>query len=41
MQGALSFWDYASCAPYVAIDMNPHVEGPDAPFVYKDLTLIL
>lgn len=21
--GALSFWDYAACAPYVKIDMNP------------------
>jgi len=25
--GALSFWDYASAAPYLKIDMNPTVNG--------------
>ena len=25
--GALSFWDYATAAPYVEIDMNPKVSG--------------
>ena len=25
--GALSFWDYATAAPYVEIDMNPKVLG--------------
>jgi selenocysteine lyase/cysteine desulfurase/tRNA(Ile)-lysidine synthase TilS/MesJ len=34
--GALAFWDYASCAPYVHIDMNPVVTGDLRPFVYKD-----
>lgn len=23
--GALSFWDYASAAPYVNIDVNPNI----------------
>ncbi|CAM9981288.1 unnamed protein product, partial [Phaeothamnion confervicola] len=34
--GALACWDYATAAPYVAIDMNPLVVGPDQPFVFKD-----
>lgn len=35
--GALAFWDYATCAPYVAVDMNPVVADPELrPFVYKD-----
>ncbi|CAK4159413.1 unnamed protein product [Aphanomyces euteiches] len=34
--GALAFWDYAACAPYVNIDMNPVVVGERRPFVYKD-----
>ena len=25
--GALSFWDYASAAPYIKMDMNPQIEG--------------
>ena len=25
--GALSFWDFASAAPYVKIDMNPVIDG--------------
>jgi selenocysteine lyase/cysteine desulfurase len=28
--GALSFWDYAAAAPYVAIDMNPETESAEA-----------
>jgi len=31
--GALAFWDYATAAPYVALDMNPVDRGPLA---YKD-----
>jgi selenocysteine lyase/cysteine desulfurase len=32
--GALSFWDYAGAAPYVAIDMNPsNAKGKDAVFI--------
>ena len=34
--GALSFWDYASAAPYVNIDMNPKVPGDPASLCYKD-----
>lgn len=34
--GALAVWDYATCAPYVAIDMNPVVTDERRPFVYKD-----
>ncbi|ETN23383.1 hypothetical protein PPTG_02964 [Phytophthora nicotianae INRA-310] len=30
--GALACWDYATCAPYVDIDMNPK----DEPLAYKD-----
>ncbi|GLE09586.1 hypothetical protein PINS_up021314 [Pythium insidiosum] len=40
MHGALAFWDYATCAPYVAIDMNPVVVGERRPFVYKDAVFI-
>lgn len=37
MHGALAFWDYATCAPYINIDMNPVVAGEAMrPFVYKD-----
>ncbi|MFZ1412710.1 MAG: aminotransferase class V-fold PLP-dependent enzyme [Micropruina sp.] len=28
--GALSFWDYAACAPYVAIDVSAPDDEPDA-----------
>ncbi|XP_067663197.1 uncharacterized protein [Haliotis asinina] len=38
--GALAFWDYATAAPYVRIDMNPVVPGSDQPFVYKDAVFI-
>ncbi|CAL8095207.1 unnamed protein product [Calicophoron daubneyi] len=34
--GGLSFWDYATAAPYVKIDMNPVISGPDQELVYKD-----
>ncbi|RLN50300.1 hypothetical protein BBJ29_008522 [Phytophthora kernoviae] len=35
--GALACWDYATCAPYVNIDMNPVVtDEKRRPFVYKD-----
>ncbi len=32
--GALSFWDFAACGPYVEIDMTAPAEG--APAAYKD-----
>ncbi|KAM3185972.1 hypothetical protein ACTXT7_005320 [Hymenolepis weldensis] len=34
--GGLVFWDYATAAPYVRIDMNPVVVGPECNLVYKD-----
>ena len=34
--GALSFWDLAAAAPYVAIEMDP----PDDPLAYKDAIFI-
>ena len=34
--GGLAFYDYATAAPYVKIDMNPVCLGDDAPYVYKD-----
>eukprot|EP00090_Calanus_glacialis_P001177 TRINITY_DN10816_c0_g1_i1.p1 TRINITY_DN10816_c0_g1~~TRINITY_DN10816_c0_g1_i1.p1 ORF type:complete len:1070 (-),score=297.95 TRINITY_DN10816_c0_g1_i1:54-3263(-) len=34
--GALSFWDYASAAPYVNIDVNPKVPSDPAGLCYKD-----
>ncbi|KAL8616794.1 hypothetical protein ACOMHN_017831 [Nucella lapillus] len=34
--GALAFWDYATAAPYVRLDMNPVVSGKDVGLVYKD-----
>lgn len=34
--GALSFWDFAAAAPYVAISMTPAASGPDADLAYKD-----
>lgn len=34
--GALSFWDYAAAAPYVALDMGSATDGPD----YKDAVFI-
>ncbi|KAK7474251.1 hypothetical protein BaRGS_00034494, partial [Batillaria attramentaria] len=38
--GALAFWDYATAAPYVKLDMNPVLPGKDAAFVYKDAMFI-
>lgn len=40
MHGALAFWDYATCAPYVKIDMNPFVPGAMRPYVYKDAVFL-
>nr|CCA19626.1 cysteine desulfurase putative [Albugo laibachii Nc14]CCA22876.1 cysteine desulfurase putative [Albugo laibachii Nc14] len=34
--GALAFWDYATAAPYVPIDMNPPGQGEYEGKVYKD-----
>jgi selenocysteine lyase/cysteine desulfurase len=36
--GALSFWDYAAAAPYVAIDMNPTCEAHPDP--HKDVVVL-
>ena len=33
---ALSFWDYATAAPYVVVDMNPKPPGDDAGLCKKD-----
>ncbi|XP_074654925.1 uncharacterized protein LOC141908683 [Tubulanus polymorphus] len=37
---ALAFWDYATAAPYVTIDMNPVVATDDQPYVYKDAVFL-
>ncbi|XP_076224851.1 uncharacterized protein LOC116430111 [Nomia melanderi] len=34
--GALSIWDYTAAAPYVQIDMNPHLPGVGETAVHKD-----
>lgn len=34
--GGLAFWDYATAAPYVNIDMNPNVEGDENGLCAKD-----
>ncbi|XP_015593067.1 uncharacterized protein LOC107266762 [Cephus cinctus] len=34
--GALSIWDYTSAAPYVQMDMNPHLPGVGETTVHKD-----
>jgi selenocysteine lyase/cysteine desulfurase len=34
--GGLAFFDYATAAPYVKVDMNPVSLGSNAPYVYKD-----
>ncbi|XP_076675975.1 uncharacterized protein LOC143373061 isoform X1 [Andrena cerasifolii] len=34
--GALSVWDYTTAAPYVQIDMNPHLPGVGETTVHKD-----
>jgi selenocysteine lyase/cysteine desulfurase len=38
--GALSFWDFAAAAPYVAIDMNHCGTGPDGHLAYKDAVFL-
>ncbi|XP_037506129.1 uncharacterized protein LOC119382491 [Rhipicephalus sanguineus] len=38
--GALAFWDYASAAPYVNVDMNPVVPGIEQGLAYKDAIFI-
>ncbi|KAK3100241.1 hypothetical protein FSP39_016852 [Pinctada imbricata] len=39
--GALAFWDYATAAPYVKIDMNPVViSSEEQPYVYKDAVFL-
>lgn len=37
--GALAFWDFAAAAPYVAIEMNPRGDRPDA-LAAKDAVFI-
>ncbi len=39
-RGALSCWDYAAAGPYLAIDMNPRPDDPDARLAYKDAVFI-
>jgi selenocysteine lyase/cysteine desulfurase/CRP-like cAMP-binding protein len=39
-RGALSFWDYAAAGPYLDIQMNPEIEGPDGHLAYKDAVFI-
>ena len=34
--GGLAFWDYATAAPYVNIDMNPNVDGDENGLCAKD-----
>ncbi|XP_046611734.1 uncharacterized protein LOC124301087 isoform X1 [Neodiprion virginianus] len=34
--GAISIWDYTSAAPYVQMDMNPHLPGVGENTVHKD-----
>jgi selenocysteine lyase/cysteine desulfurase len=42
--GALSFWDFAAAAPYVAIEMGPYAQTPQGretePLAYKDAIFI-
>jgi selenocysteine lyase/cysteine desulfurase len=38
--GALSFWDFAAAAPYVAIEMSPTDDGADGHLAYKDAVFI-
>ena len=38
--GALSFWDYAAAGPYLDIDMNADVGGPDGHLAYKDAVFV-
>ena len=36
--GGLAFWDYATAAPYVNIDMNPEIEDDVQNLCFKDAT---
>ena len=38
--GALSFWDYAAAAPYVAMAMGPFADGKTDPLAYQDAIFI-
>ncbi|MEM1416247.1 MAG: aminotransferase class V-fold PLP-dependent enzyme [Myxococcota bacterium] len=38
--GALSFWDFAAAGPYVRIEMNREVPGPDGELAYKDAVFL-
>ncbi|KAL4229996.1 hypothetical protein ACF0H5_010384 [Mactra antiquata] len=38
--GALTFWDYATAAPYVKIDMNPVSASSDQEYMYKDAVFL-
>jgi selenocysteine lyase/cysteine desulfurase len=38
--GALSLWDFAAAAPYVSIEMDPEVDGPDGHLAYKDAIFV-
>lgn len=37
---ALSFWDFAAAGPYVEIEMNMTMDGPDGHLAYKDAIFI-
>ncbi len=38
--GALAFWDFAAAAPYVRIEMNPHLSAGAHPLAAKDAVFI-
>jgi selenocysteine lyase/cysteine desulfurase len=38
--GALALWDFAAAAPYVQIEMNPHLDGAEGELAYKDAIFI-
>ncbi|KAL3233992.1 hypothetical protein MRX96_022749 [Rhipicephalus microplus] len=38
--GALAFWDFASAAPYITVDMNPVIPGIKQGLAYKDAIFI-
>lgn len=38
--GARSFWDFAAAGPYVDIEMEMDVDGPDADLAYKDAVFL-
>ena len=33
---ALAFFDFAAAGPYIPLEMNPHVPGPEGSLAYKD-----